>query len=149
MRSPEDLIDIYLKSTKLGCAKLYCFVFWFDCESDDVFFARLQPVIQPFIEKKAARAARASHSSSVCRRARASMGRSLRWSDPRAGNQMICALRSEEALSGRSPPPKHLKWVRVPHGGCWYPAPTGHVDQSGGRIVNTQKPPARSLRPCV
>ena len=52
MRSPEDLIDIYLKSTKLGCAKLYCFVFWFDCESDDVFFARLQPVIQPFIEKK-------------------------------------------------------------------------------------------------
>ena len=59
MRSPEDLIDIYLKSTKLGCAKLYCFVFWFDCESDDVFFARLQPVIQPFIEKKAARAARA------------------------------------------------------------------------------------------
>ena len=107
-----------------------------------------KPAVEPFIEKIASSSGFCRRASSVCHRVRASFGQPSRWLDPRAGNQMIGALASEEAPSRRSPPPKHLKWVRVPHGGCWYPAPTGHVAQSGARIVNTQKPPARSLRPC-
>ena len=108
-----------------------------------------KPAVEPFIEKIASSGGFCRRASSVCHRVRASLGQPLRWSDPRAENKMIGALRSEEALSGRSPPPKHLKWVRVPHGGCWYPAPTGHVDQSGGRRITSQKPPARSLRRCA
>ena len=115
----------------------------------NVFFARLQARETALYRKDSSSSGSCRRPSSVCHRVRASLGQPLRWSDPRAENKMIGALRSEEALSGRSPPPKHLKWVRVPHGGCWYPAPTGHVDQSGGRSMKSQKPPARGLGCCA
>ena len=96
-----------------------------------MFFARLQAHRGAPSRKASSSSSSPSHSSSVCRRVRALRRRTTRWSNPRAGKQMIDALPSEEAPSRGPRNQSTYSGLKPRMVFCRLLAPTGHVAQSG------------------